>query len=208
MKTGIYGGVFDPVHLGHVTLANYVLESGIVDRLIILPTSLPPHKKLPFVTIEHRFNMILLAFGQENPFIIFSKYESENKVSCTYNSIEHFKKKYPQDDLFLIIGIDSMLQLKNWKNYKTIVDNVNFIVSPRQNSNIDKLKTYFSRSFVEKKVLILNEFKSVSISSTDLKKMIITDRKNISTYLSENIIDYIVENRLYGINYENLEFRM
>jgi len=197
MKTGIYCGVFDPVHVGHVSFAEYVLELGLVDRLVIVPTSVPPHKKPPVTSIEHRFQMVLLAFGQESPFYIFSGYESGDFPSYTCDTVAHLRKLYSGDDLFFIIGLDSMLQLKKWKNYGEIIKNVKFIVSGRDGSRFSQLSKVFGDEFVDEKMVVLDRFKPLKVSSTEVRELLRQNREYGLSFLMPSVAEYVVENRLY-----------
>jgi len=115
MKIGILGGSFDPVHNGHVSLAEKAVKCLELDFLYLVPVFAPPHKKNTVVSAKERTKMLELAFsGKKNIFICRFEIDS-GKTVYTYQTVEWFKKQYPAAELFLIMGSDSSVQFKNWR---------------------------------------------------------------------------------------------
>lgn len=131
MRIGILGGTFNPIHIGHIRGAISTYETFLLDKLIFLPTGIPPHKKDDVANAEYRYEMIRLSI-EDLQFCEVSRYEVDlNKVNYTIDSIEHFKKRFPKDELFFIVGTDAFYYLSSWKNYKRLVELIAFIVVRR-----------------------------------------------------------------------------
>jgi len=131
VRIGILGGTFNPIHIGHIRGAISTYETFLLDKLIFLPTGIPPHKKDDVANAEYRYEMIRLSI-EDLQFCEVSRYEVDlNKVNYTIDSIEHFKKRFPKDELFFIVGTDAFYYLSSWKNYKRLVELIAFIVVRR-----------------------------------------------------------------------------
>ena len=119
IKILIYGGCFDPVHKGHVYLLKKAIKNIKPDKIYIVPNSIPPLKNHDNYSYpKNRLDMCNLAFSKIKN-VIVSDYEIINfkdKVSYTYQTIQHFKKQFPQADLYLLIGSDRYDDFKKWKN--------------------------------------------------------------------------------------------
>ena len=115
MKIGLIGGTFNPVHYGHLLIAQAARESHRLDQVIFIPAGLPPHKKSPRTSAEDRLAMLRLAV-RGNPFFKVSDWEIRQKrVVYTYETLEHFRQVRPKDALHFIIGSDSLEDLPRWK---------------------------------------------------------------------------------------------
>jgi nicotinate-nucleotide adenylyltransferase len=111
----IFGGTFDPVHIGHLQIYLSIKEKLQFDKFIVVPTKNPPLKKQrPFASTKDRIAMLKLMFGKYKD-IEINQYEVDqqsNDYSYTINTIKHFKKVYPNDKLFLVVGLDRYLDFK------------------------------------------------------------------------------------------------
>ena len=131
MRIGILGGTFNPIHIGHIRGAISTYETFLLDKMIFLPTGIPPHKKDDVANAEYRYEMIKLSIeGLE--FCEVSRYEIDlNRVNYTINSIRYFRDTYPDEELFFIVGTDAFFYLSSWKDYKRLIELVSFIVVKR-----------------------------------------------------------------------------
>lgn len=179
MKIGIYPGSFNPPHNGHIHVAKYLLENKYVDKILLLPT--PNYwDKQNLEKINHRINM--LKYYQQENIIIDNKH---NNFPYTYQVLNSIKKDYKADSLYLIIGSDNLEKLHLWKNINQIL-NHKIIVLKRENKNITIPSKY------QNKLIIINDFNHIDISSTQI-------RKNINNkYLPKEIQKYIKNNNLYN----------
>lgn len=204
MKIGVLGGTFNPVHFGHLRVAEEVREEFALDKIIFIPSGVPPLKRQDIIDANHRLKMTALAIDG-NPFFEVSDIEVKHKKpSYTVDTLTYLKTLYQRDSLFFIMGIDAFFELKFWYKYEELLRMVDFIIMSRpgfnnlQNSefieykeseNCFKLKNSDRRAF----------FVSVSpfwISSTMLREMI-RKGKSIRYLLPDAVRQYIEENELY-----------
>ncbi|MGB9822137.1 nicotinate-nucleotide adenylyltransferase [Thermodesulfovibrio sp.] len=204
MKIGLFGGTFNPIHYGHLRVAEEVREAFLLDKIIFIPAGIPPLKKYDIVEAMHRLKMTELAV-KDNPFFEVSDFEAKQKKSSyTINTLTHLKRLYQKDTLFFIMGIDAFLELKSWYRYEELLRMVDFIIMSRP--GFDNLQNY---EFIEDEEAencfkIKNSdkrafFISVSpfwISSTQIRKMI-QNEKSIRYLVPEEVRKYIEDNKLY-----------
>ena len=180
MKLGIYMGSFNPPHLGHERVINYLLENNIIDKVLVIPTLNYWHKN-DLVDIKHRINM--LKYLENENIIIDNKH---NKYIYTLELLHELEKKYPKESLYPIIGADNLISFDKWKNYQELLD-YPFIVMNRDNLDVDKyLKKYPNNHFI-----IINNFVNLMISSSKLRENLDKD------YLNPKVLKYIQKNHLY-----------
>ena len=179
MKIGVFVGSFNPVHEGHIKVANYLLDKKYVEKILLLAT--PNYwDKQDLVEVDHRVNMLRFY---ENKRIIIDNTHNKNKY--TYQVLRSLKKDYKNDELYLIIGADNLINLDKWKNIDEILDN-KIIVVNRDNFNIYKYLNKFPRE----KFIILPNFPNISISSTKV-------RDGDYKYLNLKVKEYIEKYKLY-----------
>lgn len=115
MRIGIYGGSFDPVHYGHLLLAERCREQAELDRVMFLPAATPPHKRdRPLSAPEHRIAMLELAIGGGAAFEVSRHEILRGGVSYTVDTLAHFARQEPQAALFLLVGADMLNDLPHW----------------------------------------------------------------------------------------------
>lgn len=142
-RIGIFGGSFDPIHEGHTTIAKKALEMTHLDEVIFVPAKKNPLKKTsPQASDEHRVEMISQAIDAEKAFHVNTCEISRATPSFTIETVQFFKKQYPHDILFLIIGADSAESFYSWKDPEDILKLVEkIIIYPRINSKIPEQLT-------------------------------------------------------------------
>jgi nicotinate-nucleotide adenylyltransferase len=115
MRVALFGGMFNPVHNGHLLIAEAAREKHRLSRVIFLPAGLPPHKKRPRTSAAHRLAMLRLAI-RGNPAFQISDWEiRQGRVVYTYQTLEHFRRARPKDSLFFLVGADSLKNLPHWR---------------------------------------------------------------------------------------------
>lgn len=194
MRIGLYGGTFDPIHLGHLIVIENAINEMNLDRVIILPSSNPPHKKHKDKTkADIRVEMVAEAI-KDNPKIILSTFEStDNVVRYTHDTLEYFTSKLPNHDIFYIMGEDSFVTIDTWRNYEKILD-YNIIVFAR--SGIDNNSTLIKKVDKIRKDnpnIYLIDILNINISSTLIRSLSKED-KSIK-YLVKDEVNYIIQNR-------------
>lgn len=194
MRIGLYGGTFDPIHLGHLIVIENAINEMNLDRVIILPSSNPPHKKHKDKTkADIRVEMVAEAI-KDNPKIILSTFEStDNVVRYTHDTLEYFTSKLPNHEIFYIMGEDSFVTIDTWRNYEKILD-YNIIVFAR--SGIDNNSTLIKKVDKIRKDnpnIYLIDILNINISST-LIRTLSKEYKSIK-YLVKDEVNYIIKNR-------------
>ena len=140
MKTGVFGGTFNPVHKGHIMLAEYCMDSVGLDRIIMIPTAVPPHKISKNLASENdRLNMCELACKGKKNFSVSDIEIKRQGKSYTYETVTQLKEIYPDDHLYTIMGADMFLTLDRWKNPKIIFEKSSIITIPRDDENKSEL---------------------------------------------------------------------
>lgn len=198
MKTGVFGGTFNPVHKGHIMLAEYCMDSVGLDRIIMIPTAVPPHKISNNLASESdRLNMCKLACrGKENFFVSDIEIKRQGK-SYTYETLTQLKEIYPDDHLYTIMGADMFLTLNRWKNPEIIFEKSSIITIPRDEENKHELENFYNKvlkAMGASSVILPNPV--MSVSSTFIRENL--DNFNlISDMLDKGVYDYIIKNNLY-----------
>lgn len=190
MKIGILGGSFNPIHIGHAILANYITQYTDIEQLWLMVSPQNPLKsKISDSYDVHRLAMAeLVASKCEN--VITSGFEfTLPKPSYTISTLEALTKKFPQHEFVLIIGADNWQYFNKWKDSDLILKNHDIYVYPRKGYEInipDDLKD---------KVYSLDS-PIVEVSSTFIREQL-KDNRNMNFYLPQDVYKYILKNRLY-----------
>lgn len=187
MKIGIFGGSFNPIHNTHLKIINYLLENKYLDKIIIVPTGDKYSYKPGMVKANKRLKMINLAI-KNNPKIATSDYEIKNKMVYTYETLNHFKKLYPQDKIYFICGMDNLNYLDKWQKYQEILK-FPIIVVNRNNEKI-------ASKFLNIKNIKYVKIKLDSLSSTIIRKKL-SDNESIKGLVPVEVEKYIINNNLY-----------
>ncbi|HRU02222.1 MAG TPA: nicotinate (nicotinamide) nucleotide adenylyltransferase, partial [Victivallales bacterium] len=173
MKIAVFGGSFDPPHKGHVIIADYVV-SCFVNLLIFVPTYYPPHKNsVSFAPFDSRLKMIrLITEGKKSMIVSDIERHLNKKPSYIFYTMRALQERYINDELSLLIGSDSLLNLHTWYNAEEIVKNWNIITYRRPGYEVDleELKKLWRREEFEKiaKGIILNSPLS-NLSSSQIR---------------------------------------
>lgn len=194
MRIGLYGGTFDPIHLGHLIVIENAINQMDLDRVIILPSSNPPHKKnINKTKADLRVEMVYEAI-KDNPKIILSTYESSNdEVRYTHETLDYFTSHLSNHEIFYIMGEDSFMTIDSWRNYEKILG-YNIIVFAREGIEEDsKLIKKVNKIRKANPNIYLINILNVNISSTLIRTLVKED-KSIK-YLVRDEVDYIVKNR-------------
>lgn len=197
MRTGIFGGSFNPVHNGHIHLADSVMEELSLDRIFFVPSKKSPHRSMSeYASDADRVNMLRLACEDKEGFEV-STYELENdRISYSVYTAEHFAKLFPDDELFLLAGSDMLLCFDSWYRFEDILSHVTLAVCSREDGDSAELL---------RKAEELSQYGSITVcrapaveaSSTEIRKKI-EKNQDLSCYLNENVVQYIRLRGLYG----------
>ncbi len=189
MKIAIYGGTFDPVHNGHLIIAEALIELLALDKMILMPAYIPPHKKKKHVTeFRKRFDWLRRAFEPVKN-VEISDYEGRKEdISYTFNTIVHFEKAYGK--LLYVIGEDNFLTIKDWYRYEEFLRKVELWVYPRK-CNSDITSVLVSLGELSKNVHFAKGVPLIQISSSEIRERIrkgLSIRGYVPTFLEEEVI--------------------
>ena len=202
-KIGVFGGTFNPVHKGHEIVALEFFDKFALDKLIIIPTNIPPHKIADQkASPQNRLEMCKVCFGKyKTRQIEVSDIEIKKEgVSYTINTLAALLQAYPGDLIYFLIGSDMFLYLKYWRGYRELLKMCVFVVAFRQGgaqelSEVAKFRDELS-SMGHKIELLEN--KALEVSSSWLRdKLKGRDCAELGGYISPEVIDYIKERELY-----------
>ena len=206
-RIGIYGGSFNPPHIGHLEAAKQAVTKLELDRLLMVPANIAPHKVLPpnSPTALQRLEMLRLA-AADCPQIEISDVElCREGVSYTWQTVRALREQNPQAELILIMGTDMFLSFRDWKNPEEILKDASLAVFYRgdrgERAAIDEEKAYWEDKGVRVR-LVENDI--INISSTQMRRLLIF--RCAADFLPEGVLDYIREHYLYDTrtNWKNL----
>ena len=184
---GILGGTFNPIHLGHLVMAQEVFEKLKLDKIIFVPSNIPPHKRKDVVPAAKRYAMVRLAI-QGNPAFEVSDCEIKRAgKSFSIDTAQFLRQQFPVGTkFFFIIGGDSFSTLSTWKNIDQLCQLVSFVVVNRPGSK--RRRSRIKTKFVS--------MPSIGISSSDIRKRI-AKNQSIKYLLSNQVVEYIEKNKFY-----------
>lgn len=193
MKIGIFGGSFNPPHKMHKKIAIELIKKHYLDKVIFVPTGSKYKYKNNLLSDKVRFEMLKLMCRDNNNLEV-SDYELKEHVVYTYETLNYFKNKYKDDEIYFICGTDNFSYVDKWERGIYVLSNNKFLVIKRNTDDInillEKYKDY-------KDNIIVTEIEENEISSTKIREMIYNN-KRAEDYLDESVYSYIRENNLYG----------
>lgn len=191
MKIGLYFGTFNPIHVGHLIIANHMAENTDLDQIWMVVTPHNPHKqKNTLLNDYQRLEMVRLAtedYVKLKPSDIEFKLEQPN---YTVHTLAHLQNKYPKNVFSLIMGEDNLNSLHKWKNYQTIIDHYSIYVYPRMASDTSKTLIEHHKNITKINAPI------IELSSTYIRDSI-KNKKNIAPMLPQKVWQYIDHNLFY-----------
>ncbi len=194
MRRAVLGGSFDPIHRGHIAMADAVLGSDLIDCLHVIPAWRSPFKTGPGSSAAHRLAMVNLAFAHRKNIVVETMELDRASTSYTVSSLSELNKRYPADSLFLILGSDNLSDLGRWRQVDRIAKLASLIILGRNQLPItisDLNKLGFSKS----RVFTLPDF-DYPVSSTMVRKRLIAGHRSIAE-LTPDVASYIRSNGLY-----------
>ena len=201
MKIGIYGGSFNPPHLGHMAAAKAAVEELKLDRLLIVPACDPPHKKMPegSATPAQRLEMASIMADQLPCAQCWDVEMRRDGVSYTVDTLEEAKRLWPEDELWLLVGSDMFLSLQSWRSPERIMELAGICAFDRDaqdsREKFAAQKTYLQEHY-NARVCIIENPDVVEISSTEIREALA--RGEGQKFLHETIYGYILREKLYG----------
>ena len=189
MKVGLFFGSFNPVHVGHMVLANYVLEYTDLERIWFVVSPHNPLKiKSTLLDEKQRLHLVNLAIGFNTKLKASNIEFKLPQPSYTINTLTYLKEKYPQNEFALIMGADNLESFHKWKNYEEILKHYQLYVYPRPNNDGGDLKNHSNVKMVNAPIM--------EISSTAIRQAI-KEKKDIRYFMPEEVWEYIREMHFY-----------
>ena len=200
MKIGIMGGTFDPIHNGHLHLAQTALTQFDLDQIWFMPNGNPPHKKSETIksTAEDRMKMTSLAIAPFPEFVLQPYEALRAEVSCSYQTMEHFSKIYPDDEFYFIIGADSLMAIETWVHPERIFPTCTILATYRNEvktkEEMNRQIQYLSEKYHAK--IRLLETPLMPVSSHELRASL-QSGDSVSEYMPAAVCSYIKQHHLY-----------
>ncbi|HKI89353.1 MAG TPA: nicotinate (nicotinamide) nucleotide adenylyltransferase [Draconibacterium sp.] len=189
LKIGLYFGTFNPIHIGHMAIASFIVDYADIDELWFVVSPQNPHKKKQNLLNDyHRLEMVHRAVDNDNRFRVSNIEFSLPKPSYTIDTLSYLKDQFPKHHFKIIMGSDNLEKLHKWKNYEQIVENFGIIIYPRPGFEPSK---YELPSTAE-----IANAPQMDISSTFIRKAI-HDGKDVRHFLPQKTWEYLDEMNFY-----------
>jgi nicotinate-nucleotide adenylyltransferase len=193
-KVGLYFGSFNPIHLGHLIIANHMLIRADLDEIWIVVTPSSPFKlNTEMIAEQHRLQMVKLAVS-ENPSIFASDVEFNlDRPSYTVDTLRILRDKFTQIEFSVILGEDNYQNLHKWKDHSEIVDNHRLLIYPRRLSSSAVVR---ENNIENSQAVLYTKAPMIEISSTYIREAI-ENKQDVQYLLPDPVIFYIGNNHLY-----------
>jgi len=189
LKIGLYFGTFNPIHIGHMAIANYLVEFTSIDQLWFVVSPQNPHKKKQNLLNDyHRLEMVHRAVDDDDRFRVSNIEFGLPKPSYTVDTLAYLKDKFPDHHFKIIMGSDNLEKFHKWKNYQQIVDNYGIIIYPRPGFEPSKHELPKSTEIAKAP--------QMEISSTFIRKAI-RSGKDVRHFLPQKTWEYLDEMNFY-----------
>lgn len=197
MKIGIYGGSFNPVHNGHIHLALTAAKELELDKVYLVPSGISPHRSsAEYASGDDRLEMLRLASEPYEKLGVCDFEIRREGKSYTICTVEEFRRRFPDDELFLLVGSDMLMCFDSWNRFEDILREVTLVVVSRKDGDADALRQKADELRKFGKILVSGSH-PVEISSTEIRKNFSKNEK-FSCYLDENVVQYIRSKNLYS----------
>ena len=194
MKIGIFGGSFNPPHKMHLKMATSLIENGYLDKVIFVPTG-TKYPKIELASNLDRFQMLELML-EKHPDLDVSDYELKQDLVYTYQTLDYFKKKYPNDEIYFILGSDLLKGFMNWKNYSYILNHFKILVTLR---NYDTKEELEELTLPNKNNLLYTNIELEPLSSTEVRENVRQGNLEfLEETLDDSVLKYIQKRKLYS----------
>jgi nicotinate-nucleotide adenylyltransferase len=189
MKTGLFFGSYNPIHTGHLIIANYMANHTELDEvwLVVSPHN-PLKDKSGLTNMYDRLEMAKLACEHADHIRVSDIEFALPQPSYTIDTLTYLHEKYPEKEFVLIMGADNLVSFKKWKNYEVLLKNYQIFVYPRPEANVAEWENHPAITFTETPLM--------EISSTFIRKAI-KEKKNVQFFLPDKVIDFIEGKGMY-----------
>ncbi|MDX2243373.1 MAG: nicotinate (nicotinamide) nucleotide adenylyltransferase [Leptolyngbyaceae cyanobacterium bins.302] len=199
-RIGIIGGTFNPVHLGHLLLAESALDQFGLDQVIWVPTYRPPHKNQPLPAFAHRWEMVQWAIADHPQFIASNIEQKRRTTSYANETFAELKTTFPEAAHWhWIVGLDAFQSLPAWRNSTELAPQCTWLVAPRKHGSIEQICLGIEREFATKSVQLrwhTIKLPQINISSSLIRRQCQLGR-SLRYLVPESVRVYISTNNLY-----------
>ena len=212
IRIGVLGGTFDPIHLGHLRTAEEMAFEMDLDRVLVIPAGLPPHKtREPLSPFPHRLEMARLACKPSSVLEVSDMEGKREGPSYSIETLQELGRVFgPQAELFFILGTDAFEEIHTWKDYNDLFSLSNFVVVQRPGFDLQAMGSILSRLGVEYKegnqggmytlstgkAVFLRQATFMDISSTRIRALV-KEGRSIRFLVPDTVLNYIEQTRLY-----------
>ena len=183
MKIGLFFGSFNPIHTGHLIIANYMANhTNLAEVWLIVSPHNPLKDKRALTNMYDRLEMAKLATENTENIRVSDVEFSLPKPSYTIDTLAHLHERYPEREFVLIMGADNLASLKKWKNYEVLLKNYEIFVYPRPGAEVQKWKNHQAITFTDTPLM--------EISATFIRKAV-KESKNVQFFLPDKVIEFI-----------------
>jgi nicotinate-nucleotide adenylyltransferase len=191
MKIGLFFGSFNPIHTGHLIIANYMANHTSLDEvwLIVSPHN-PLKEKSALVNMYDRLEMANLALENSSNIRVKDIEFQLPQPSYTIDTLTHLKERYPEHHFSLIMGSDNLLSFKKWKNYELILRDYSLLIYPRPG--------YTDAEFANHPSVTVTDTPLMEISATFIRKSIVS-KKNVQFFVPDKVLEFIESKSMYRI---------
>jgi len=194
MNIGLYFGTFDPIHFGHINIANFLIDNNLIEKVWFVVTPENPEKSSNSITnFIHRYEMVKIQVKYNNNLLASDIELNLKRPNYTIDSLRYISKTYPDNSFSLIIGEDNFVNFKKWKGYKEIMSYYKIYVYPRKT----RLKT--DMKLVRSNNIEIIKAPLIDLTSTNIRNNI-NHKDFAKEYISDSIYKYITTNNLYKSN--------
>lgn len=197
LRIAMFGGTFDPIHVGHMMIARTFLQKIVPDKLLLVPTRTPPHKADTQTSAQHRLNMCSLAAKElgENCFASDIELLREGK-SYSYDTVCELMRIYPEAEIYMIVGADMFMTLETWHEAQKLISLVTFCTVARDEFDCEQLAEYGKHLDELGARYIIEPVEPLDMSSTEIR--LAAKKGEIPEgAVCESVKNYITANKLY-----------
>ena len=201
MNIGIFGGTFDPIHNGHLFVAESVYSVLNLDEVRLIPSSIPPHRETPEVSPQHRLAMVQLAIEGREGLVCDDREVNGLGPSFTMRTLESLDRQFPDAHLTLILGMDAFLGLETWYRWRDLAELASFAVVNRPGSGVPEPLPpwwqWLQEHQQDQQTVQLVELEPYDVSATELRQRL-RNKQSVEGLLPEDVINYIQIQGLYA----------
>jgi len=191
MNIGLYFGTFDPIHFGHINIANFLVNNDLVEKVWFVVTPQNPVKSSNnLIDFMHRYEMVKIQVKDNNNLLASDIELNLKRPNYTINSLRYISKTYPNNSFSLIIGEDNFVNFKKWREYKEIMSYYKIYVYPRKTRLKTDMKLIMSNNIEMIKAPLID------LTSTNIRNSI-NDKDCTNQFISDSVYKYITTNNLY-----------